>query len=71
MREIKLESNVIETVQYDLFGEYMVLKFKNGNVYKYYDISAVLFAGLMTAESHGAYFNKYISKKHHDTRIDD
>ena len=36
------------------------IQFKSGAVYRYFDVPREIFEALLSAESHGAYFEQYV-----------
>jgi hypothetical protein len=47
-------------VGYDEGQEILEIEFTNGAVYRYFDVPAEVYGGLMAAESHGRYFQQHV-----------
>jgi hypothetical protein len=47
-------------VGYDEGQEILEIEFTNGAVYRYFDVPAEVYRGLMAAKSHGRYFNQQV-----------
>ncbi|MFC3267828.1 KTSC domain-containing protein [Vulcaniibacterium thermophilum] len=60
MRRRKVESEAMRSVGYDPRARVLEIEFAGGAVYRYFDVPERLYAGLMTAESHGAWFSAHI-----------
>lgn len=57
-----VQSSNIEEIGYDPAARHMIIHFKNGNRYRYANISAEHHAALMAAESIGKHFHTHIRK---------
>jgi hypothetical protein len=55
-----VESSVIASVGYDPRRRVLEIEFTSGSVYRYREVPEHLHAGLMTAASHGKFFDAYI-----------
>ena len=64
MRTVRVKSSNIAEIGYDADRHELRLVFKNGSTHDYVDVPPQRYAGLMSAESHGKYFNEHI-KPHH------
>lgn len=53
-------SSAIRSVGYDSSTRILEIEFTGGSVYRYYEVPSDVYRGLMSAESHGKYFNRYI-----------
>jgi hypothetical protein len=53
-------SEVLRGVGYDPDRNILELEFTSGEVYRYFDVPPELHVGLMTADSHGAFFAAHI-----------
>mgnify|MGYP004506480535 FL=1 len=60
MTRQRVSSSNIASVGYDSVLSILEVEFLNGSVYRYYDVPEILFKGLMSAASHGKYFNALI-----------
>ena len=45
---------------YDEDETILEVEFTNGAVYRYFDVPAEVYLGLMAAESHGRYFHQHV-----------
>ncbi len=57
---IAVSSSAIRSVGYDQDAQILEIEFIGGEVYQYFEVPGGVYRGLMTAESHGRYFNKYV-----------
>ena len=55
-----MSSSAIRSVGYDEGQEILEIEFINGAVYRYFDVPADVYRGLMAAESHGRYFHQHV-----------
>ncbi|MFC3549586.1 KTSC domain-containing protein [Lysobacter cavernae] len=60
MKREPVDSEVLRSIGYDPDTGVLELEFDGGTVYRYFDVPARLYAGLMTARSHGEFFSDYI-----------
>ena len=60
MKRITVVSSNISSVGYDLQGRILEIEFLNGSIYRYFHVSEGVYRGLMSAPSHGQYFDTYI-----------
>jgi hypothetical protein len=60
MNWILLDSSVLRAARYVEEQELLDLEFRNGAIYRYLDFPADRYRALLSAESHGQYFNQYI-----------
>lgn len=58
MRRVPVESSCIDSVGYD--NEVLEVCFKNGGIYRYFEVPAKLYRQLLAAESKGRFFNAHI-----------
>jgi hypothetical protein len=56
----RVESSVIEEVTYGYDMPVLTIRFRNGLVYRYYDVPESVYQELLAAESKGRYFNANI-----------
>ncbi len=56
MERVTVTSSNIKSIGYDGQSRILEVEFLDGAVYEYYDVPAHVHAGLMSAQSHGAYF---------------
>ncbi|MCX7429196.1 MAG: KTSC domain-containing protein [Planctomycetia bacterium] len=50
----------MRSVGYDEDQQTLEIEFTNGAVYRYFDVPAEVYRGLMAAESHGRYFHEHV-----------
>ena len=60
MRRTAVDSTTMRSVGYDSAQQILEVEFTSGAVYQYLDVPAIVFDGLMAAESKGRYFNHEI-----------
>ncbi len=60
MRRERVESDALRSVGYDPDRRILEIEFAAGTVYRYFDVPEALYAGLMTAASHGEFFSDHI-----------
>ncbi|MBL4918659.1 KTSC domain-containing protein [Tabrizicola sp. DMG-N-6] len=61
-------SNLAE-VGYDPELETLEVQFKSGGVYQYFNVTAVMYERLMSADSLGRYFNKEIKGHYPEAKL--
>lgn len=64
-----LGSSNIDSIGYDPEAKELLVKFKNGAVYKYTNVAAETAGALEIASSKGAYLNQNIRPNHNCTRV--
>jgi hypothetical protein len=69
MQRTPVESSHLTAIGYDAAGKIMEVEFRNGAVHKYHGISQTTYDNLMTADSVGSHFAKYIKDAHHNTKV--
>lgn len=62
MQRIPVTSSNLKDVGYDSQTSILEIGFTNGRVYQYFDVPEDIYNGLMSASSHGRYFDAYIKK---------
>lgn len=62
MERIAVSSSNLASVGYDEANSVLEIEFNHGGVYQYYDVPLSAYEGLMSASSHGTYFDRYIKK---------
>jgi KTSC domain len=60
MRRRAVSSSVLVSVGYDEETAVLELAFVDGGVYQYFEVPSAVYAGLMSASSHGKYFDAYV-----------
>lgn len=63
-----VNSSNLVSVGYEPDHETLEVEFKSGAVYRYYNVPLFEYERLMSADSHGAYFNANIRNKYPDER---
>ena len=58
MNLISVSSSNIESVGYE--NNTLYVRFLNGSLYAYFNVSETVYLSLMSASSHGKYLNAYI-----------
>ena len=62
MKRISVDSSNLESVGYDAERRVLEIEFSNSSVYQYYGVPESVYRGLMSASSHGQYFDQEIKK---------
>ncbi len=62
MERTPVSSSNLASVGYDLNGAVLEVEFNHGGVYQYSGIPDEVYQGLMTAGSHGTFFNEFVKK---------
>lgn len=60
MRREPVESDALRSVGYDPDRRILEIEFASGTVYRYFEVPEEVYAGLMTAASHGEFFSDHI-----------
>lgn len=60
MDRLPVISSSIASIGYDESRHVLEIEFLSGSVYRYFHVPTEVYAGLMAASSHGAYFNEAI-----------
>ena len=55
-----VDSEAMQEVEYDAGSRTLRIRFADGRWWRYFDASAAVYEGLITAESHGRYFHEHI-----------
>ena len=63
IRRTPVSSSALRSVGYDQEQQTLEIEFTNGAVYRYFDVPAGVYRGLMAAESHGRYFHQHVRSK--------
>jgi hypothetical protein len=69
MEMTSVSSTNIQKIGYDADSAILVIEFKDGSSYEYYDVPQYEYDGLMGADSHGKYANQNIYKKYRQQKI--
>jgi hypothetical protein len=62
MDRVKVSSSNLASVGYDSSTMTLEVEFLNGGIYQYSNVPAHVQSGLMSASSHGSYFDTHIKK---------
>lgn len=62
MNRTPVSSSNLKTVGYDPETKQLEIEFLNGGIYLYSGVPESVYAGLMSASSHGSYFDAHIKK---------
>ena len=60
MKRKRIKSSTLLSAGYDADHETLELEFTSGDVYQYFNVPDFHYLGLLSASSHGEYFNNYI-----------
>lgn len=66
MHRTSVNSSSLKSVGYDAACHILEIEFNNGSVYQYYGVPESVYQGLMSAGSHGEYFDQEIKKGGYD-----
>lgn len=64
-----VESSSITSIGYHEAGRILELEFHSGAIYRYSDVPAATFGGLMRAQSKGRYFSAHVRGKYQFNRV--
>jgi len=62
MRRISVDSSNLVSVGYDAERRILEIEFHSGSVYQYSGVPESVYRDLMSADSHGLYFDREIKK---------
>lgn len=62
MNRVGVSSSNLSSVGYDPAAATLEIEFLGGGVYQYFNVPAHVYSGLMSAGSHGRYFDAHIKK---------
>ncbi len=65
MKHHSLKSTNLKSTGYDPATKTLEVTFHNGGTYRYQHVSQQLYDGLLSAASHGRYFEQHIKTKKH------
>lgn len=57
---VPLYSTTLASATYDASQSFLQLEFRDGAVYRYFQVPESLYSALLHADSHGRYFNRRI-----------
>ncbi len=60
MEHQAVSSSNLKSVAYDADSAVLQIRFSHGGLYNYFKVPKNVWQGLMSASSHGQYFNAYI-----------
>ena len=60
MNRTQISSSNLRSVGFDPASSTLEVEFRHGGVYQYFDVPETHYAGLMSAYSHGSYFDTFI-----------
>lgn len=66
---IAVESSVFTAVAYRRVARQLYLRFHDGDIYRYFDVSLQTFQKLRTAESKGRYFSRFIRHRFRHEKV--
>ena len=64
MKMVNVVSDNLKAVGYDEFENFLVVDFRNGRSYRYLNVPAKEYDGLLAAASKGTYFNRQIKDRY-------
>jgi len=67
MHRVPVDSSSIESIGYE--KNVLEVRFRNGGLYQYFDVSEEVVALLMRADSKGAFFNRSIRGRYPSRRL--
>lgn len=62
MQRTNVESSNLKSVGYDEKNSILEIEFLHGGLYQYYSVPKSVYEGLMSADSHGKYFDRNVKK---------
>jgi hypothetical protein len=68
MYRIRVSSSNLASVGYDEASGTLEVEFHNGSCYQYSNVPAYVYSGLMSAASHGRYFDAHVKKAGYSCR---
>ncbi len=60
MQRKPVDSSNLASVGYDSDAKILEIEFNSGGIYQYFDVPESVYEGLMSASSHGTYFDQNI-----------
>lgn len=64
-----VSSSNLKSVGYEEETQILEIEFNNGGVYRYFEVPKTVYFELMSASSHGKYFNQYIKNCYHWSQV--
>ena len=68
MKRQSVVSSNLASVGYDAVNEILEIEFNDGGVYQYFEVPENVYEELMSASSHGQYFDRNIKKAGYNYR---
>lgn len=69
IKHVPVISSSLQSVGYDSASRTLEIAFRNGSVYQYFGVPPAVHEELITAPSHGAYFNAFIRDRYPYRRL--
>ena len=69
MTRMPVESAAIRSIGYEVVGAVLEIEFDGGTVYQYFGVPADVHERLMSAMSHGHYFEEFIRDRYRYSRV--
>jgi hypothetical protein len=69
MERQRVSSSDLSSIGYDISSQTLEIEFNSGAIYDYFNVPPPIYQGLMSAQSHGRYFNAYIKDRYQCQRI--
>jgi len=69
MNWVQVASSNLSRVRYDEKTNTLEIEFQGGRVYQYFDVPPHVYEGLISAASHGQFFNEQIKGHYRFTRV--
>ncbi len=69
MDRVQVASRTLVSAAYSDRGSWLEIEFRDGAVYRFFDVPAECFQSLLQSESKGAYFNQNIRKRFRYQRL--
>lgn len=69
MNRTPVSSSNIASIGYDPTSYTLEVEFHNGLIYRYFDVPKSVFDALMSAASHGQYFNSHIKERYRSVKV--
>jgi hypothetical protein len=57
---VAVQSSLLVSAAYQVSKSVLQLEFRDGAIYRYFDVPAAVYGDLLAADSKGSYFNKQI-----------
>jgi hypothetical protein len=70
MHRIRIESTALTSIGYDAASQSLEVEFKDGRIYEYQEVPAVVYAALLASPSKGGYLNRAIRGRYLTCRLE-